>query len=86
MVDAMVSDTSSHLEKMQTQRDQLEALIAEGKDDPDKIMVSVNHLSTAIKDYKTAASHVKKHIAKPKSKAKEPESTGAGAESPAARE
>ena len=89
MIDAMVSDTSSHLEQIQSKRDELEALIAEGKDECESITLCVQSLSKFLKDYKTCAGHVKKHIAKPKAKAKEqdvPPSSGApsAAETPAA--
>ena len=70
MVEAMVTDTSVHLGNIQAERDSLEAKMAEGKPDED-ISLSVQQLAQHIKDYKVAAAHVKKHLAKPK-KAKEP--------------
>lgn len=64
MIEAMVSDTSSHLGTIQKQRDELEAGIAEGKSDED-ITLKTQQLMQSIKDYRAAATHVKKHT-KPK--------------------
>lgn len=77
MVEAMVTDTSVHLGKIQTERDSLEAKM-EGKPDED-ISQCVQKLAQHIKDYKLAAGHVKKHLAKPK-KAKEPDEADQSAE------
>lgn len=79
MVDAMVTDTGAHLQNIQSKRDSLEAMMAEGKPD-DQISLCVQALVTLIKDYKVAAGHVKKHCTKPKKakEAKEPEATPAG--------
>lgn len=78
MVEAMVKDTSSHLSALETARTGLESKIAEGKDE-DEIRVATQSLVKVVKDYKTAAGHVKKASAKPKpkaSKAKQPDPVG----------
>ena len=71
MVEAMVSDTGSHLDLIQQERDAVEGLIAAGKPD-EELLLANQRLAKVIKDYKEAAIHVKKHCAKPK-KAKEQE-------------
>ena len=78
MVDAMVNDTGVHLQSIQSKRDSLEAMMAEGKPD-EQILVCVQSLATLIKDYKVAAGHVKKNCSKPKKAkdAKEPDATQA---------
>ena len=78
MVEAMVQDTGAHLENIQKKRDELEAMIAEGKPD-DAIHQANQSLACDIKDYKVAAAHVKKHCSKPK-KAKEPDQVPTPAE------
>ena len=65
MVDAMVNDTSSHLETIEAERAKIESLIAEGQSD-ETISIANQGLAKAIKDYKEAAVHVKKHCGKPK--------------------
>lgn len=80
MIEAMVTDTTAHLGKLQGKRDELEAMIAEGKPDED-ISFCTQSLTQLIKDYRVAATHVKKHTAKPKQakEAKEPEQSAEGA-------
>lgn len=67
MVEAIVQDTGSHLAKLESNRETLEAALAEGKPD-DIISGCTQKLVEVIKDYKNAAGHVKKHCAKPKAK------------------
>ena len=67
----MVTDTHGHLGKIQAERDSLEAKMAEGNSD-EVISIGVQKLAECLKDYKSAAGHVKKQLSKPK-KAKEPE-------------
>lgn len=76
LMDAMVADTGTHLSSMQVKRDSLEGMISEGKGDED-IQRATQELAKAIKDYKSAAAHVKRHCVKPK-KAKELGAEAAG--------
>ena len=76
LMDAMVADTGTHLSSMQVKRDSLEGMISEGRSDGD-IQCATQALAKAIKDYKSAAAHVRKHCVKPK-KAKEPGAEAAG--------
>ena len=69
MVDAMVLDTSSHLDKLETDRSALESALADGKDD-DTVSLATQKLCQTTKDYKAAAAHVKRASAKPKPKQK----------------
>ena len=79
MVEAIVQDTGSHLANLESKRDALESMLAEGKGD-DLIAGSTQALVQVIKDYKNAAGHVKKHCAKPK--AKKPKADGDVAQDP----
>ena len=75
MVDAMVKDTGVHLATIEAKRSSLETSLAEGKPD-EEILVSTQGLVQSVKDYKAAATHVKKVSSKPKAKkaeAKEPD-------------
>jgi hypothetical protein len=75
MVDAMVKDTGAHLATIEAKRSSLETSLAEGKPD-EEILVSTQGLVQSVKDYKAAATHVKKVSSKPKAKkaeAKEPD-------------
>ena len=72
MVDAMVQDTSVHLTKLESARNQLETCLAEGKPD-EEIFLATQSLAKHVKDYKAAAAHVKRASAKPKPKAKKAE-------------
>ena len=75
MVDAMVKDTGAHLATIEAKRSSLETSVAEGKPD-EEILVSTQGLVQSVKDYKAAATHVKKVSSKPKAKkaeAKEPD-------------
>ena len=80
MIEAMVTDTAAHLGNIQGKRDQLEAMIAEGKPD-EEISLCTQGLVQVIKDYRVAATHVKKHTAKPKQakEAREPDQSAEGA-------
>lgn len=68
MVEACVKDTSSYLSKIQKHREDLEAMLAEGSAE-DAVHQCTQSLTCILKDYKIAASHVKKHCAKPKQNA-----------------
>ena len=75
MVDAIVKDTGVHLATIEAKRSSLETSLAEGKPD-EEILVSTQGLVQSVKDYKAAATHVKKVSSKPKAKkaeAKEPD-------------
>ena len=76
MIDAMVNDTSAHLDIIENERASVESLIAEGQSD-ETISLKVQGLAKAIKDYKEAAVHVKKHCLKPKKAGKEQAETWA---------
>jgi hypothetical protein len=80
MIEAMVTDTAAHLGNIQGKRDQLEAMIAEGKPD-EEISLCTQGLVQVIKDYRVAATHDKKHTAKPKQakEAREPDQSAEGA-------
>ena len=69
MVEAMVSDAMTHLRSLQSKRDLLETKITENA--TDEVLLTTNsELAQTLKDYKSAAIHLKKHCAKPKAKAK----------------
>ena len=75
MVEAMVKDTGAHLATIEAKRSSLETCLAEGKPD-EVVMRSTQGLVQSVKDYKAAATHVKKVSCKPKAKkadAKEPD-------------
>lgn len=79
MVDAMVKDSNKHLQLLEEGRGALESKIAAGEGE-NQVRLSTQSLAQTLKDYRDAASHIKKASAKPKPKAKkastEPSQTG----------
>ncbi len=67
MVNAIVKDMATHLSSLEKERGELEGHLAAGGND-DTIALSTQKLVQIVKDYKSAAAHVKKHCAKPKPK------------------
>ena len=69
MIDAMVQDTNAHLTILESERAKLESALAEGKSGEDLALVTQT-VAQAVKDYRTAATHVKRASTKPKPKPK----------------
>lgn len=65
----MVLDTKSHLTTIEEKRAALESHIADGAGN-DNVQLATQELVAALKDYRQAATHVKKVSTKPKPKAK----------------
>lgn len=78
MVDALVSDCNTHLNKMERDRQQLETAVASGSAE-ESLREQTVSLAKCLADYKEAAKHCKKHSAAPKPKAKSAPSPAAPA-------